>query len=253
MKKIITATALSLLLMASPALAAGVGVGAYYWMPEFNADFAAEGDILPGTQLNLDDDLGMEDEDFVVVEAQADIFSHHIFVSAVQVDYEGTATLSRDIEFADMVFSASEDILTTLEYTMLDVGYQYDILDFENWVAGFSLGLGVQLKYIEGEATIESRTTGMSEDESFEVPLPLISMGLHVGIVADLLEVNVRAAGIKYDDNYVLDARGELLFTPFPLLAIGAGYRHVEVEVEVQDVDFRVQQTGPYATLQLSF
>ena len=103
MKKIIIVAALSFLLMAQAAFAAGVGVGAYYWMPEFNADFTAEGDIFPGTQLNLDDDLGLEDEDFVVVEAEVDLFSHHIFVSAVQVDYEGTATLSRDIEFADMV------------------------------------------------------------------------------------------------------------------------------------------------------
>jgi hypothetical protein len=71
---------------------------------------------------------------------------HHLSFSFYRADYSGTATLSQNINFGGETFLAGDKIKSSLEYNVYDLTYQYDLLDLENVLAGFSLGLVGRLR-----------------------------------------------------------------------------------------------------------
>jgi hypothetical protein len=131
--------------------------------------------------------------------------------------------------------------------------YQYDLLDLENILAGFSLGAVGRIKLFDGEVEIKSFTPPESESESFTAPIPMLGLNLHLGILADLLEARVLATGMGYGGGTIFDGQAEISLTPFPFLDIHGGYRIFSIDVDADDVEFDYDTSGPYAAVTLSF
>ena len=237
--------------MAMPAQALEIGVRGYYWLPDVSGNVKADVTGIPGNNLDLKSDLGFDDENYAAVEAFAGLGSHHLSLSYYRVDYSGTNTLTKDINFGGKTFDANFQLNSSLEYDVYDLMYQYDLLDLENIMAGFSLGFVAKVKYFDGNVGIESTTASASVD--FSVPIPMVGLSLHVGILADLLELRVLATGISYGDGTVLDGMADISFTPFPLIDIHGGYRVFEIDVDADDVEFNYDTSGPYVAVTVSF
>ena len=251
-KTLLLLTCVALMIgMAMPAQALEIGVRAYYWLPDVSGHVKADTSLLPGTNLDFKDDLGFDDENYAAVEAFAGLGSHHLSLSYYRVDYSGTSTLTTDINFGGTTFSTTTDISSNLEYDVYDLMYQYDLLDLENIMAGFSLGFVAKVKYFDGNVGIESAVDSASVD--FSVPIPMVGLSLHVGILADLLELRVLATGISYGDGTVLDGMADISFTPFPLIDIHGGYRVFSIDVDADDVEFNYDTSGPYVAVTVSF
>lgn len=227
------------------------GVRGHYWFPELSGDLRVDESGIPGNRLDLESDLGLDDESYPIIEGFVGLGNHHLSLSYYKADYSGTETLTDPITFSGVTFSGL--VSSSLEYNVFDFMYQYDLLDLENILAGFSLGAVGRIKLFDGEVEIKSSTPSESESESFTAPIPMLGLNLHLGILADLLEGRVLATGMGYGGGTIFDGQAEISLTPFPFLDIHGGYRIFFIDVDADDVEFNYDTSGPYAAVTLSF
>ena len=236
----------------SPVGAVDFGVRGYYWFTDISGDLRVDGSGILGTKLDLESDLGISDESYPVVEAFLGLGNHHLSFAYYRADYTGDGLLTRDIVFNGEIFTVGERISSTLKYDAYDVKYQYDFLNLENVLAGFSLGAVLRVEVFDGEAEIRSNTFNQSEREDFTFPVPLVGLNFHMGLLADILEARVLATGFTYGDGTLIDAQADISWTPFPFLDIHGGYRYFSVDVDRSDVEANFEVSGPYVALTLS-
>jgi outer membrane protein len=239
--------------IAMPSQAFEAGVRGDYWFPELSGDLSVDAKGITGTSLDLETDLGLDDESYPVVEAFVGLGNHHLRGCYYNADYSGTKILTEGITFNGETFAADERITSSLEYDVYDFMYQYDLLDLENVLAGFTLGIVGRVEVFDGDVEIKSEALDKIQRESFTATVPMVGLNLHVGILADWLEARVLATGIGYSDGTMFDGQAEVSFTPFPFLDIHGGYRFLSVDVDVDDVAFNYDNAGPYVALTVGF
>lgn len=254
MKRITVATlilTIACLLFAFSAQALEFGVRGYYWFPKISGELAVGDDGITGTRLDIEDDLNIDDENIPSVEAFLGAGRHHLSLTYTPLDYSGDAFFSQPISFRGQSFVG--DVTSDFDATMLDLDYQYDLLNLENILAGFSIGPILKVKYLDGDVKLKAVATGVEQKESFSYALPMIGVGAHVGIIANLLEARAKVTGMAYSDNHIYDAMADLSFTPFPFLDIHGGYRYLKVKYDEDDVYIDTKFTGPYVALTVGF
>lgn len=254
MKKtfLLCVTVLILIATALPAQGFEVGVRGHYWFPFIDGDIRLDDSSLKGTRLDFENDLGINDEYYPFGEVFLGLGDHHLSLSFYRADYDGRNTLDQDINFGGETFPAGDRIESSLEYNVYDLAYRYHVLDVENFLAGFSLGLVGRVKVFDLEAEIQSQTTALSEREDYTLPVPLLGLNFHLGILEDILEARILATGIGYWDGHMVDAQAELSFTPIPFVDIHAGYRTFFVGVDADDLDLDYNTSGVYAGITVS-
>lgn len=204
-----------------------------------------------GTSLDFDKDLGIEDEDYPSVEAFVGFGNHHLSLAYTEIDYSGKKRLTRAIDFRGKTYSVSDVVTSSIEYNMIDLYYQYNLLDLENILAGFSWDVVLQVKCIDGEVSL--KTTGIDESEDFTIPIPMLGFNLHMGILADILEARLRGTFIGYSGSTFYEVMGDISWTPFPFMDIHGGYKTFVMDIDEDNVLFDYDMTGPYVALTLSF
>jgi hypothetical protein len=234
-----------------PVSAFELGVRGYYWFPELSGVIRVDDAGIVGTELNLEDDLGIDNESYPVIEVFAGIGKHHLSLAFYNLDFDGDTVLTKDIYFNGELFQANERVLSSLEYDNYDVMYRYDLIDLENFLAGGSLGLVARLMVFDGSVSIASATVTAKED--FTAPIPMIGVNFHVGILKDILEARVLVTGIGYSGNTAFDGQAEISLTPFPFLDIHGGYRFFIIDVDEDDAALDYDNSGPYVALTVSF
>lgn len=244
-----------LLITSAPTSARGfeLGLSGYYWDTELSGDIRVDGSDILGTQLDFNDDLGIDDEASMVIETFWGVGRHHFMASIYHTNCKGISLLGRDITFNGETYYASDTIHSELELAVLEGVYRYDVIDLENIMAGFSIGLMGKIKVMTGSARIESERTGEQNKKDFTAPIPLLGAAVHVGLIGDLLEVRAMATGLGYAGNAVMDGQAELSLTPVPFLDITGGYRLFKIDIDEDEVEFKYDTSGPYIGLTLKF
>ena len=237
--------------IALPVSAFELGVRGYYWFPELSGVIRVDDAGIVGTELDLEDDLGIDNESYPVIEVLAGIGKHHLSLAYYNLDYDGDTVLTKDIYFNGELFHANERVVSNLKYDNYDVMYRYDLIDLENFLAGGSLGLVARVMVFDGSTSIASATVTTKED--FTAPIPMVGANFHVGILKDILEARVLVTGIGYSDNTAFDGQAEISLTPFPFIDIHGGYRFLKIDVEEDDVKFDFDNSGLYVALTVSF
>jgi outer membrane protein len=253
MKKTYLALSLLLVTFFLPAstLAFEIGARGYYWFPSLDGNVKVDEAATIGDTLNFEKDLGIEDENYPSVEVFLGAGKHHLALTYTDIDYSGRKTLTRDIIFNGETYSIGDLVTSFIEYKMMDLLYQYDFLNLENVLAGFSLGVVFQIKYLDGE--IGLKTTGIDEKEDFTLPIPMIGLNLHIGMLADVLEARLRGTAIGYAGNAIYELMADLSWTPLPFLDIHGGYKTFVIDIDEDDVIFDYDMSGPYLALTVSF
>ena len=254
MKQIVRAVViLFVVFLSRPSWGLELEMRGYVWTPELSGDIRVDDDALAGTKLDFVDTLGLDDESSAVIEVFLGTGRHHVMLGYHQADYKGNKVLDHEVVFNGEVYHASDTIRTELEFTAMEGMYQYDVIDLENILAGFSIGLVGKVKVLKGSAQIESEMTGEQTKQDFTAPLPMLGANVHVGLINDLLEARVLATGMGYSGNTVMDAQAELSFTPLPFLDITGGYRFFKIDVDEDDVEFKYDTSGPYIGAAIKF
>jgi len=214
MKKTYLALSLLLVALLLPAASSAFELGArgYYWFPSLDGNVKVDEAASIGDTINFEKDLGVKDENYPSFEVFLGGGRHHLSLTYTNIDYSGRNTLTEDIIFNGETYTATSLVESSIEYKMMDLLYQYDFLNLENVLAGFSLGVVLQVKYLDGEVGL--KTTGIDEKEDFTLPIPMIGLNLHIGMLADVLEARLRGTAIGYAGNAIY----ELIYhgLPFP-------------------------------------
>ncbi|MDP1991819.1 MAG: hypothetical protein Q8K00_12455 [Syntrophales bacterium] len=246
-------TLASFFCFAMPVGAFEIGARGLYWFPSFKADIRVDDSGVTGDTMNLKDTLGVEDESFPSFELFVGNGRHHLNVAYTPIDYSGSTLLTQKITFNGQTFATGTKVDTNLQLKMFDLEYRYTFLDTENILAGFSLDLIGQIKYIDGEAKINAPASKTGSDFSFRAPMPMVGLGTHIGILHDLLEVRAKVTGIGYSGSYYYEALADLSFTPFPFLDIHAGYKTMRLKIDYSDLLLDSEFAGPFVGLTVKF
>jgi len=228
-----------------------IGARGYYWFPSLDGTVKADEAGIIGDYLDFENDLAIEDENFPSVEAFVGAGKHHLDLGYTKIDYSGSNVLTRTISFNGKSYSSGDLVSSSIEYKMIDFHYQYDFIDLENALAGFSLGGVFQVKYLDGELSL--KTTGLDEKEDFPLPIPMVGLNLHIGIIADILEARVRGTIMTYSGDSMYELTGDISWTPFPFIDIHGGYKTFVIDIEEEDVLLDYDMSGPYAAITISF
>jgi outer membrane protein len=242
---------LAVLLIPASSSAFEVGARGYYWFPSLDGNVEVDKARIVGTSIDFEKDLGIDDESYPTIEAFIQADKHHFSVAYTSIEYSGTKTLTRSIVFDGKTYSASSLVNSLIEYRQVDFAYQYDFLNLENILAGFSLGGVFQITYLDGKVGL--KTTGIDEKEEFALPIPMIGLNLHVGLLADILEGRMRGTAIGYSGNMIYELAGDVSYTPFPFLDIHGGYKIFVIDIDEDDIVLDYGLSGPYIALTFSF
>ena len=256
MKKIYLALSLLLVAFLLPAstLAFEIGARGYYWFPSLDGNVKVDEAAIIGDTINFEKDLGIEDENYPSVEVFLGGGRHHLSLTYTNIDYSGKKKLTREITFNGEDYAVDALVTSSIEYKMMDLHYQYDFLNLENVLAGFSLGLVFQVKYLDGEVGLKSTTfIDIDEKEDFTFPIPMIGLNLHIGMLADVLEARLRGTAIGYAGNAIYELMADISWTPLPFLDIHGGYKSFVIDIDEDDVVFDYDMSGPFVALTLSF
>jgi outer membrane protein len=254
MKKNLFATAGTLILLtiffAPSAFALGFGASADYWIPTFKGDLRVDGNGVIGTEINLKDDLGISNDNIPGAEAYIGIGNHEITLAYSQVNLSGAKNVGTLILFNGYPFTGNVE--SEFKTSMIDLEYQYKLINFNYILAGLSFGIIAKVKYFDGEVKIKSSLS--DTNKNIQVPIPMIGIGAKIGLLANILEARAKVTGMGYSGNLFYDAMADLSLTPIPFLNIHGGYRAMSVKIDnVSDVYAKMDFYGPYVGLLISF
>jgi outer membrane protein len=254
MKRICVALPLLLAMLVLPlsSLAFEIGARGYYWFPSLDGTVKADEASIIGTTIDFENDLAIEDEDYPSGEVFLGLGRHHLSLTYTDIDYSGKNTITRDIDFSGETYTAGSVVTSSIEYQMIDVHYQYDFIDLENVVGGFSLGAVLQVKYLDGDVSLKD-TTGVDEKEEFTIPIPMVGLNLHIGILADVLEARARGTIMTYSGDAIYEIMADISWTPFPFIDIHGGYKRFVIDIDEDDVTLDYDMSGPFLALTVSF
>jgi outer membrane protein len=246
------ATVAGVLLMAGSAFAApGFEVGARgaYWFPKLTGN--AQTNAIGDTRFDFKDTLGMKDENIPFGEGFLRLGSTTLRVGYTQLTFDGDKELTQTVVFNGTTFSATDNVISSLDMKMLDADLQFDFLRPDVGVAGFNLGLLLKVKYVDGSVELRNSTT--TETKDFKAPIPMLGAAAGVGFLKDMVRVDARAAGIAYSGNHLYDADAYASFAPLPFVRIQGGYRYIDLKIDKDDTLASFKLSGPYVGAQLSF
>ena len=240
--------------VANFAQALELGVRGYYWFPAFSANQRVDTASMKGTEFDVKNTLGVGNQSFWSGEVYGGIGKHHLSAMYTPIKYSGDTTLTSGINFGGTNFTANTAVNYNLDFYMMDVKYLYDIINMENILAGFSVGPMVQVKYVSGSAEMKAPAiAGQDVKQSFSAPIPMIGLGAHIGLIANILEARAQVTGMGYSGNYVIEAMADLSVTPFPFVDIHGGYKYIGLQVDTSDYYMSTQFSGPFVALAVGF
>jgi hypothetical protein len=214
------------------------------------------GNGVPGTEINVNNDLGISSDNIPGVEAYFGIGNHEITFTYSRINLSGAKNIENDIMFNGYKYKLNAYVESELTTNMIDLEYQYKLLNFKNILAGLSIGIIAKVKYLDSEARIHSSSPGSVYDtkKDIGVPIPMVGVGAKIGLLTNLLEARAKFVGMGYSDNFFYDGLADISFTPFPFLNIHGGYRAMSVKIDnVSDVYAKMDFYGPYVGLAVSF
>jgi hypothetical protein len=190
----------------------------------------------PGTEINAEDDLGLEDFQLL---PQVEITllpgeRHLVRLSAFAIHRSAQKQIQKNISFDNEDYRVDERVDSLLNMTMFGLTYGYRFLVHQR--SEISATIGVQIADVEANAVVRSRV--VRESESGVAPLPLIGVEGRFDF-SPRWAVEARAQYLTVDisqvNGSILDARLAVTWRVNPYLALGLGYRTFQIDIDSED------------------
>ena len=214
--------------------------------------FASREGLRPPTKIDLENDFGFDEEAELIAEAAVQLGAFRLSAGYMPLRFSGTSTLSQPITFNDETFPLGTQATGSLDVDLYDLGLTWYLINIDDLPVRVQLGPELAVKVFDGEASIVSRTTGLSEAVSGTAPVPTLGLRARIGL-GDMLSLVGRVGYVEYNDNSFLDADGQVEFSPLPMFGIFAGYRYLDLEVDEGDLFVDATFDGPYGGLLVRF
>ena len=218
-----------------------------------NSDIRVDGSGGSGTDLDVEDDLGLEK---TKIQPRFSLRwrpgrRHELEGGYQWARRNADKRLSRDIEFGDSSFTAGADIHSTFNTDLAFLTYRFAFMAKERTQIGAALGLGVLFLDV-GVAALGTGTgpgAGRSFDVSKSVKGPLGSLGLYGRFLAGdswQFEADFRALKISIDRFHprVLEAGGAARYYFSQKFGLELGYAASGIRVVVDPKTFENGSEG---------
>jgi len=217
------------------------------WFPSADLDITSSGggalSGIGGTNINAESDLGMPTNshlpDFELVLRPAR--RHKFRGQYIPIQYQGSATLSRDIVFNGQKYTINLPVTSTLTWHAARFGYEYDFISNNHGFGGFIL----EAKYTDVSVELDAPTVNLAEFARAQAPIPAIG-GIgrfyvvpNISITGELTAFNLPTIEDKYSGHYVdVDIYGTLNFNNN--IGVKGGFRSLNMGYLVK------QDTGAF-------
>jgi hypothetical protein len=197
-----------------------------------------ESPTLPGTEINAEDDLGLDDFQ-LLPQVELTLLPgerHLIRLSRFAIDRSAATHLEKNISFDDQDYLVGERVDSILNLTMFGLTYGYRFIVAPR--GEISASFGIQIADVEANAVVRSRV--VRESESGVAPLPLLGLeGRFDFSPRWSMEARVQYLTVNETDvdGSILDARLGVTWRLNPYLLFGLGYRTFQIDIKSSDVD----------------
>lgn len=194
--------------------------------------------LVPGTDLNAEDDLGLDDFELLPqVELTLLPGRHHLLrLSALSTDRAASHVLERDIVFDDQVYRVNERVDSRLDLDLFGLTYGYRFLVHPR--AEITATFGIQVAHVAANVVVRSRVVRESDDGV--APLPLAGIEGRFDFSrrwSAEARVQYLTADVSDVDGSIFDARLAATWRMNPYLVFGLGWRRFAIDVDSADVD----------------
>lgn len=220
-----------------------VDLGAY-WM---TSDTTLRADSIDGfqlgTDLNVEDTFGFEQESVFRIEGAWRFFERHK-LRLMYFDSQRTATKNIDerIIFDGERFDVGLDVRADFDFRIIQLAYQYDFLRTDKFELGGSLGIhhvdfATSLKataFIPGTSRTEEIHGGVSS----KAPLPVVGLRGNWNFVGDFyFQAHAQFFDVKYEeyDGRLMDIQAGVLWQLTPHFGAGIAYNLFDADVDIDN------------------
>ncbi|HVL67830.1 MAG TPA: hypothetical protein VM364_11250 [Vicinamibacterales bacterium] len=229
-----------------------VEFGGFFWNPDPAIIIRSEAltQARLGTTIDFEEDLGLERTRFGQIKAVLRPGTKHkLRFEYTPIKYEQVGTLRREIVFNGQLYRVAVPVESALRWNAYRFGYEYDIIYRDR---GY-LGILLEAKYTDVEATLEQRVLGLSEFARARAPIPAIGAVARV-YVAPNISITGEVSGFKlpetidedYKAHYIdVDVYGTVNLTDH--FGAQLGYRSFDVFYLINgDDEGRLKLKGLY-------
>jgi outer membrane protein len=215
-----------------------IGVGAWDQSP--NGNFQYQGD-----SLDVEDDLHLGGDSevygWIALEHPVPVLPN-IRLSGANQLYTGSGTVSRSFTYGGQTYNVSDDIDSRIRLDQRDATFYYELLD--NVV---SLDLGLDVKYVDGEADVSSSSSGNQSNTTFNAYIPMLYGRVGGDLPFTGLSADVSASAVAYSGNRLVDASARIAYETKFRLGIEGGYRIQQLKLDdVDGVTTDINLEGPF-------
>ncbi len=217
-----------------------IQAGIYY--PKFDSDGRIDSVTGPGTGIDFEDDLNVDDRKVV-----ADITAGWRISNKFRLEGEyfplnrrGSTTLSRNINWGEAVYPANAVVESGFDTDMFRAAIGYSFVRNENTEFGVRIGAHVTTSklFIEGQASVAGGATQFHREQT-DATVPLPNGGLYVNY--DLSPVWTLSGSADYFDIKVGNYKGGITNLAAgvtarvaPHIGIGARFRYVDYRLKAE-------------------
>ena len=197
-----------------------------------------ESPTLPGTQINAEEDLGLDDFQ-LLPQVELTLLPgerHLVRLSAFAMHRSADKFIEREISFDNEDYEIGERVDSLLNLTMFGLTYGYRFVVHRR--GELSATFGLQIADVEANAVVRSRV--VRESESGVAPLPLLGFEGRFDFTQRwAMEARAQYLTVNADqvNGSILDGRLVLTWRLNPYLALGLGYRTFRIDVDSADED----------------
>ncbi|HSC26704.1 MAG TPA: hypothetical protein VLD67_05495 [Vicinamibacterales bacterium] len=223
-----------------------VELSGFFWNPTPELFVTSESLQIIGSRIDFNEDLGIETKRMTQMRVVGRPATRHKFrFEYTPIKYSSRSILNRDITFAGTRFPVSVPVESQLTWRAYRFGYEYDFLYRDR----FFVGLLLDVKYTDVEASIASTNLPLSESVRARAPIPAIGV-VGRGYVTSNISITGEFSAFKWPDSidedysgryYDFDIYGTVNFTDN--FGFQAGYRSLQVfyKVEGDEGDFSIK------------
>jgi len=208
-----------------------------------------------GESLDVKNELRYSSEAKIFGRLKVDmpLFIPNIYLMATPIKYEEVGSKDTSFTFGDVTFSGNVPFSSKLKLDHYDVALYYGIPFLRTATLGvLNIEIGLNGRIIDFKGEINQPSTGISESESFTLPIPMLYLGAQLKPIK-YLSLEVEARGVAYSSNEYYDLIGRLKLELFSSLFIAGGYRYEKAKIDYSDVKANIKIGGPFLELGFVF
>jgi outer membrane protein len=239
---------LSLFVVPYRAFALGLEVGVGYWKQSPSGTLAYDNNSVPGTTLDIKNDLKYDSKwkPVVRVKAELPLFLPNLYFMATPMEFTGSG--SKNFNFGGQPYVGAFN--SKLKLDQYDLALYYSLPFLNTATLGIlNAELGLDAKIIDFEATVTGSAT---VSKKLTLPIPMAYVGIQLKPVK-AFNIEAEGRGISYGSNHFYDIIGRLKIKAFGPLYIAGGYRYESIKIDQSGVNADIKFSGPFAEAVLSF